>query len=270
MHLIPISGVRCGLLAATIVAALSPSLGTAARTRQKPPEKAAEPALSVPSGPPAKVVILLKDRQGRVRPSRNPVKSAHTGGGNIDVAQPQEDTLVLTMTGVATAGPHPWTDTAAVMDFDLNQHFAIAFVDRQVTRAKLSAEAFLVGVLRGEKHGGIASIEHAALAIALGNRPTKGTLLALDIDRHEIHGKNLAINDRKGPAIVPVLAGDYTLFQTFRITAAHVHGIVGTAACAECAPDPALNPQWISYGDPFAGTNKTDFGFRVILRVEPE
>jgi hypothetical protein len=39
---------------------------------------------------------------------------------------------------------------------------------------------------------------------------------------------------------------------------------------AEVAPDPALDPLWISYHEPFHGVKKDTFGFQVILRVVPD
>ena len=36
---------------------------------------------------------------------------------------------------------------------------------------------------------------------------------------------------------------------------------------AEFAPDPALDPLWISYWEPFHGAIKKDFGFQVTLKV---
>ena len=70
---------------------------------------------SAPSTP----TIKLYDRQGQVTPRRAGFQ--HTGGGNIDVAQPSPDTVVITMTGVAVAGAHPLKDSIAAMDFDLSQ-----------------------------------------------------------------------------------------------------------------------------------------------------
>src|SRR5205807_9229516 len=55
-----------------------------------------------PPAPPA--TITLFERHGHVTPQRSGFQ--HTGGGNIDVAQPAPDTLVVTMTGVAVAGAH--------------------------------------------------------------------------------------------------------------------------------------------------------------------
>ena len=44
----------------------------------------------------------------------------------------------------------------------------------------------------------------------------------------------------------------------------------GKAASAEFAPDPALDPLWISYWEPFHGANKKDFGFKVTLKASVE
>src|ERR1043165_991289 len=88
-----------------------------------------------PAPPPPKVGFVLKDRHGHATPART--DAAHTAGGNIDVSQPREDTLIITMTGVVTAGPHPCKASAAGMDFDLDQEIAIGFTDPKVKKAKL-------------------------------------------------------------------------------------------------------------------------------------
>src|SRR5262245_48241346 len=58
---------------------------------------------AAPTGP--AVVIDLGPRQGSATPTQQCF--AHTGGGNIDVAQPTPDVVVVTMTGVAVAGAYP-------------------------------------------------------------------------------------------------------------------------------------------------------------------
>ena len=81
-------------------------------------------------------------------------------------------------------------------------------------------------------------------------------------------GENLSINCRGGPCTVPVLPGKYTLHQTFRVSASHPKSLLPCkAASAEFAPDPALDPLWISYWEPFHGAVKKDFGFQVTIRV---
>src|SRR4029077_12271295 len=78
-----------------------------------------------PAAPPEpKATITLKDRQALATPTRH--GCTHTGGGNIDVAQPAPDTVVVTMTGVAVAGPHPFKDSMASLNFQLDQCLEIA------------------------------------------------------------------------------------------------------------------------------------------------
>jgi hypothetical protein len=219
----------------------------------------------VPAPAPPKVSFILKDRHGHATPTRT--NMAHTGGGNVDVVQPREDTLVFIMTGVVTAGPNPCDGTAAGMAFDLNQDFEIDFADAFTKKAKLTLEAQVVGLLRGDKFGGCASVNSCSVVVVNG----KSSVLALALEGHTVNGDdNLAINDRKRPDAVSVPAGDYHLLQTLHISADHARSIRGKAAAAEFAPDPALDPTWISITDPFRGANKKEFGFRVILRVEPE
>ena len=70
---------------------------------------------------------------------------------------------------------------------------------------------------------------------------------------------------------VPVKPGKYTLHQTFQVSATHPKSVLPCkAASAEFAPDPALDPLWISYWEPFHGANKKDFGFQITIRVLPE
>ena len=66
--------------------------------------------------------------------------SGDKSAGNIDVAQATSDVVVITMTGVAVAGAHPFTDSTASMHFDLTQNFEISFDNPKLKRAKLVLE----------------------------------------------------------------------------------------------------------------------------------
>ena len=57
------------------------------------------------SAPAPTISITLAGRHGHVTPHRQ--GCVHTGGGNIDVAQPSPDTVVVTLTGVAVATGSP-------------------------------------------------------------------------------------------------------------------------------------------------------------------
>src|SRR5229473_1381995 len=82
-------------------------------------------AASLPAAaPPPPPTITLYERHGHVTPQRKGFQ--HTGGGNIDIAQPTPDAVVITMTGVAVAGGHPCKDSVASQDFDLQQCFEVS------------------------------------------------------------------------------------------------------------------------------------------------
>ena len=222
-----------------------------------------------PAGP--AVTITLGPRHGHVTPVRQ--GCVHTGAGNIDVAQPAPDTIVITMAGAAVATAQPVKDSVATLDFDLDQALEIAVADPKVKGLKVTLEGRVIGLLRS--HAGCSkkccgtagvSVAHAALVC----EPTE--LLALSLVPHSVAcGENLSINDRAGPATQTIVPGRYTFHQTFSVTASHPRSVVPCkAASAEFAPDPALDPLWISYWEPFHGAAKKDFGFQVTIKVAPE
>jgi hypothetical protein len=222
-------------------------------------EKAAVPAggtvnVTITSGgaPPPPVSITLRERHGHVTPEKG--KCTHTGGGLIDVAVPAPDTVIVTMTGAAVAN--------SLMRFDLEQCFEVSFDDPKVKKAKLTVEGRVIGLLRGEKKG-CAEYSDACAHIAVG----PAELVAVCVPPHSACGHdNLAVNDHDGPCALPVVPGKYTLHQTFTI-AARSDSVFCKRPSAEFAPDPALDPLWISYHEPFHGVNKNSFGFQVVLKV---
>jgi hypothetical protein len=213
------------------------------------------------------VTIQLGSRQAQVIPTRQGF--THTGGGNIDVAQPAPDTVVITMTGVAVAGGHPCKASFARMQFDLLQCFEVRFADPKLKQAKLTLEGRVIGLLRTHKKGdGTAAEGPGKAAVNAGSVE----LLTLCLPDHSVGGgDSLSINDHEGPVAVPILTGKYTLHQTFDVSAEHPHAILPCkAASSEFAPDPALDPLWISYWEPFHGAIKKDFGFQITLKVAAE
>lgn len=216
-----------------------------------------------PAGP--TVTIALGSRQSRVVPFRQGF--THTGGGNIDVAQPAPDTVVVTMTGVAVAGAHPCKDSVASLHFDLNQEFEINFEKPEIKKAKISLEGRVIGLLRSHAHAGSAQEGPGVAAVSLG--PV--VLVSLALPPHSVPcGENLSINDREGPVWNPAAAEKYCLHQAFEVSAHHPRSLKPCkAASAEFAPEQALDPLWISYWEPFHGAAKKDFGFQITLKVAP-
>jgi hypothetical protein len=225
-------------------------------------------AIAQPPAPPAPTVtITLGSRQARAVPLRQGF--THTGGGNIDVAQPAPDTLVVTMTGVAVAGGHPCQDSVARMTFELEQCFEVRFEDPKVKRARLTLEGRVIGLLRTHKKGGGSAAAGPAHAVVTAG---PAELLTVGLPPHSVAaGENLSVNDHEGPFAAPVQPGPYVLHQAFEVSAMHARALLPCkAASAEFAPDPALDPLWISYWEPFHGAIKKDFGFQVVVKVAPE
>ena len=219
---------------------------------------------------PPVVTIDLGSRQAEGRPTREGF--THTGGGNIDVQQPSSDTLVITMTGVAVAGGHPCKESLAALSFDLVQDFEISFAKPNKKQAKLTIEARVIGLLRSHKHGAASINCPAHASVELCGQVGGPTLLEVSLPGRSVAGgENVSVNDRQGPIPALVAAGKYTLRQQFGIQASHPKkALPCKAASAEFAPDPALDPLWISAFEPFHGAAKKDFGFQVTLKVAPE
>jgi hypothetical protein len=261
--------VHKGSLCAGVVAMLLPlSLLAQEKTALPPgtpvtitvqPATPTAPAISIVPGP----------RHGHVTPERH--GCTHTGGGNIDIAQPTPDVLVVTMTGAAVAYG-ALRDAMAGQMFELEQYFEVSFDNPKVKRGKLMMEGRVIGLLRSHCHHDSAAYDDACAAVGVG--PT--CIVKLCVPPHSVGGKqSLSVNDHDGPYSVPVTPGKYLLRQTFRVSAmAHPTVLPTKGPSAEFAPDPALDPLWLSYKEPFHGAIKKDFGFQVTLKVleetEPE
>jgi hypothetical protein len=223
------------------------------------------------------VAIQLAPRHGHATPDH--AGCTHTAGGNIIVAQPAADVVIVTMTGVAVATGHPFSDSHAGMNFDLTQDFKVVFNDAKLKKAKLQIEAQVIGLLRSDAscfgqgasgHGkGCGAAQQAEACAAISSGPA--AITSLCVDPHAVAGgENLSLNCRQGPTAVPILEGFYTLHQTFNVLASHPRCVLPSKpASAEFAPD-ALDPQWISYWEPFRGVSKKDFGFQVTIHVSAD
>src|SRR5215472_12541456 len=77
------------------------------------------------------ISIVLGPRHGHVTPERH--GCTHTGGGNIDVAQPTPDVLIVTMSGAAVAYGAICPALAAQV-FELEQRFDLSFDNPKVKK----------------------------------------------------------------------------------------------------------------------------------------
>ncbi|MHB1421592.1 MAG: hypothetical protein ACYC3I_00065 [Gemmataceae bacterium] len=211
------------------------------------------------------ISFVLGPRHGHVVPQRQ--GCTHTGGGNIDVAQPTPDALIVTMSGAAVAYGAV-RHALASQEFELEQCFELSFDNPKVKKGKLTMEGRVIGLLRSHCHNDSASYDDACASVGMNTV----SLLKLCVPPHSVGGaQNLGVNDHDGPVSVPVTAGKYQLRQTFRVTAmAHPTVLPTKGPSAEFAPDPAIDPLWLSYKEPFHGAIKKDFGFQIILKVAEE
>jgi hypothetical protein len=216
-------------------------------------------APATPTAPP--ISFTPGPRHGHVTPTRS--GRTHTGGGNIDVAQPSPDTLIITMTGAAVAYGSA-CDASAAQNFDLEQAFEINFDNPKLKKAKLTVEGRVIGLLRTHCKNDTASYDNACASVVIGSTP----LVSVCAPPHTVAGgENLSVNDHAGPLSVPIAPGKYCLRQTFVVSVLAHKCLVGKGPSAEFAPEPAIDPLWISYKEPFHGAIKKDFGFQVILKV---
>jgi hypothetical protein len=240
---------RTGVLALGLLCLAAPLSLVAAQ------DKSVNITVTAGTPPPPPASITLLERHGHVTPSKG--KCTHTGGGLIDVATPAADTVQVTMSGAVVANSE--------MSFDVDQSFEVSFDDPKLKKAKLLVEGRVIGLLRGEKKG-CAEYSDACASIVVG--PV--TLVSVCVPAHKVCGcDSLSVNDHDGPKGVPVTPGKYTLHQTFRI-AAQTDSVLCKRPSAEFAPDPALDPLWISYHEPFHGVKKDTFGFQAIVKVAPD
>jgi hypothetical protein len=232
--------------------------------RTVPPGTPVTITVTAPSPPSPPVSITLGDRHGHVTPGNE--GCVHTGGGNIDIQQPSSDTVVITMSGVAVAYGTPCNGSVASLDFELDQCLEVVFEKPDLKAAKVTVEARVIGLLRAEKKGTADESKGCAAILSEGGGVPVVSLCA---PAHSVAcGESLSINDHCGPVSNTVAAGKYKLHQTFRISAVAPRCVLPCKApSAEFAPDPALDPLWISYKEPFHAAIKKDFGLQVIIKV---
>src|SRR5262249_8949807 len=156
-----------------------------------------------PAPAPPPVSITLGARHGHVIPQRSGFN--HTGGGNIDVAQPSGDTVVVTMTGVVVAGAHPANCSIASMSFDLIQDLEVSIDSPKVKKAKVTIEGRIIGLLRSQRKGDGSATEGPGCASITSE---KAEVVTLCVPAHSVSGgENLSINDREGPKEAVIAPG---------------------------------------------------------------
>jgi hypothetical protein len=246
------------MLSAAALALLAPLAVLADDVKTAPPGTPVTITVTQ-AGPSAPTVTLtLGPRQAQAVPSKG--CCAHSGGGNIDVQSPSSDTVIITLTGAAVA-----CCCHAGFDFTVDQCFEVVFEKSEVKQAKVTLEGRVIGLLRGKGLGGCATVGEGHASLTCGSI----ALASISTPAHSVCGcQNLSINDHEGPCTSPIAPGKYHLHISWHLDASTK--LMPCKPSAEFAPDPAIDPLWISYKEPFHGAAKKDFGLQVTLKVAEE
>jgi hypothetical protein len=206
-------------------------------------------------------------KAGRKDESITPIKQ-HDGlseGGQIEV-ETDENTLTVTMTGVAAA--HCWVgcESTGGQLFRLSQEFEITSPEQGVTEVELTLESTLKGVIRG-RHKGRGCMRMASAAVYRADGPR--TPLNLAHTPACAPGGCAFKYEReiKLPAVTVPL-GKYVLVAEFFIEA-DATGLTTGHGIADFSDDP-IPDLWKQERDPFKDVDRKEFGFVLKLTAEEE
>lgn len=217
--------------------------------------------------------IVLRSRHAQVTPAK--FERAQTGAGSILVAQPEPNTVIITMGGSAVVGSGCKASSAAI-HFDLAQDLDIAPRRAGVRPPRVGMIGRVVGTLqltdpgRASHEDGLAAQGPAAACLLLGGT----TILSVGTEPSTVScGQKLSINHQCGPVEAPAVAtsaeyGCYRLTSTFDIGANQGKGVFNRRyAVADFDPAPQLDPFWADALKPFRAVPRSDFGFTLVVRV---
>ena len=227
---------------------------------------AAVHAADPPAGPAYQIV--LRSRNAEVTPSR--VKDAETGGGWIQVEQPEPNTIVISMNGAAVAGS-ALHGSAASIDFKLEQDLEIIPLRAGVRPPRLAMVGRLIGTLQVTDPGkcgkscGTGEQGPATACLLAGGT----SVLSVSMKPSSVScGQESFINNRQGPVEALAGVGAYSLTGSFHLSVNQGLGVWNRqAAVADFDPAPRLDGSWGDVLKPFRAVPRKDFGFKIIVRV---
>lgn len=234
-------------------------------------------AVAADPAPPPPYHILLRSRRAETTPNRS--KEAQTGGRSIAVEQPDSNTVIVTMGGAAVAGSDCHGSSAGI-DFHLEQDLEIVATRAGARPPRIGLVGRVVGTLqvteplkagciscsgKGNKGCGSAEQGPATACLSLGDT----NLLSINVQSAAAAcGQESAINFRDGPVESTSSVGCYKLTGSFRIAASQNKGIWHRQfSVADFDPAPQLDAFWADALKPFRAIPRSDFGFKIALRV---
>ena len=219
------------------------------------PARAADSTCTITLGPRTACVTPLTNRQGRA------------DGGICDVRLDAPNVLDATLTGTAAANAVFGCESSAVETFHLEQEFEVAGPEAGAREVAMTMESNLVGLVRSRHKAGASARVAAAKICPLGSPDTP---LVLVHPPFEVSGTGGRLcNQRLTPIVVPAMpVGRYVLTADFVLTSV-ASGLVDDHSAADFSASTLLPTDWVRVRDPFQGVDKKDFGFKILLTVEP-
>ena len=225
--------------------------------------------LPAPAGPAYQIV--LRSRRAEVAPTRT--KDAQTGGGSIVVEQPEPNTIVITMGGSAVVGSE-FHGSAARMNFNLEQDLEIIPTREGLRPPRIGMVGRVVGTVQvsntGNCNKSCGSADQGPATASLIMEETN--LLTVTVDPSAVTtGQELSINHRNGPVESQAAVGAYHLVGSFHLGATQGKGAFNRqSAVADFDPAPQLDAFWSDALKPFRAVPRSDFGFKIVVRVIEE
>lgn len=215
--------------------------------------------------------IVLRSRNADATPYRE--KGAQTGGGAIEVEQPEPNTIVIRMTGSAASSSLGHGSKSGIR-FHLLQDFEIVPTRSGIRAPRIGMVGKVVGTLQGTKdprshrQGGSSSATQGPASAWIAGS-SGDTILSVDVENEvTCHGGEKSINHRCGPVEILTEAGAYQLTSDFEIATQQSSDLLyHRYAVADFAPAPQFDPLWRDALKPFRAVPRKDFGYTLVVRV---
>lgn len=217
--------------------------------------------------------IVLRSRHSQVTPAK--FQRSQTGGGSIQVSQPEANTVIITMGGSAVVGSGCKASNAA-LHYELVQDLDIVPLREGVRPPRVGMIGRVVGTLQVIDDGhashdeGLAAQGPATACLATGGV----SVLSVTTEPSTVScGQKLSINHQFGPVEAAAVAstsecGCYRLTSSFDIGANQGKGVFNRRyAVADFDPAPQLDAFWADALKPFRAVPRNEFGFKLVLRV---
>ena len=212
----------------------------------------------LPTSAPTAARITLGQHAGNARAGKH--GQGHTAGGQIEISQPADDTVVVRMTGSVASSQSAFKAARTAMEFVQTLNFTVDFGDK-TSSGTLILECSANGLLRGQGLHSTVTMLGATATLLSG--PDHLAVVSIP-SRMVAGGDSMAIHESSGPTCVPIFSGCYTVQQQFSIAASQDTGLACHKASAQFSSMPS---DWIGSADPFVSVDASNLGYHLTLRA---